>query len=147
MLYRFGETVSIPFYQGNWRPYSFLNKIVTNYKNGFHTLVLLDIRVREISNENLAKGKDIYEPPHFMSCKVAVEQILEAEEDLKTGFILPEMKCMGVARMGFPNQKIASGSLKDFLNIDMGEPLDSFIICAKEIHEIEQEMFDFFKED
>ena len=23
MLYRFGETVSIPFYQGNWRPYSF----------------------------------------------------------------------------------------------------------------------------
>jgi len=62
----------------------------------------------------LAKGKDIYDPPHFMSCKVAVEQIMEAEENLKTGVINEGMKCIGVARMGFPDQKIASGSLKEF---------------------------------
>jgi diphthine synthase len=145
MLYRFGETVSIPFYQGDWRPYSFLDKIVKNYQNGFHTLVLLDIRVREISNKNLALGKDIYDAPHYMSCKVAVEQILEAEESLKTGIFTDKLKCVGVARMGFDDQKIASGNLTEFLDIDMGAPLHSFIVCAGDIHEIEMEMFDHFK--
>ena len=55
-LYRFGETVSIPYFQEGWRPYSFLNKVVSNLDRKFHTLALLDIRVREISNENLALG-------------------------------------------------------------------------------------------
>ena len=30
-LYRFGETVSIPFFNENWRPYSFIEKVVENY--------------------------------------------------------------------------------------------------------------------
>ena len=72
-VYRFGETVSVPYYQGNWRPYSFLEKIKKNVQADFHTLVLLDIRVREISNENLGKGKMIYDPPHFMRTHEAVD--------------------------------------------------------------------------
>ena len=79
-----------------------------------------------------------------MSIKEAVSQIFEAEEELKTGMINGDMKCMGVARVGFSDQKIVSGSLSDFLNIDMGAPLHSFIICNQEIHEIEKEMYDFF---
>jgi diphthine methyl ester synthase len=71
-LYTFGETVSIPYFQENWRPYSFLTKIASNIERKFHTLVLLDIRVKEISFENLSKGKEIYDPPRFMSCKEAV---------------------------------------------------------------------------
>ena len=106
--------------------------------------MLLDIRVREISNANLAKGKDIYDPPHFMSNKEAVEQILEAEENLKTGTIHEDMKCIGVARMGFDDQKIVAGKLKEFLDIDMGKPLHSFIVCNSELHDCEIEMFDFF---
>jgi diphthine synthase len=35
-----------------------------------HTLVLLDIRVKEISNENIAKGKKVYEDPRFMDTKI-----------------------------------------------------------------------------
>lgn len=40
-LYQFGQTVSIPFFQDNWRPDSFYEKIKINQNNGFHTLCLL----------------------------------------------------------------------------------------------------------
>lgn len=143
-VYRFGETVSVPYYQGNWRPYSFLERIKKNLQHDLHTLVLLDIRVREISNENLAKGKDIYDPPHFMKVHEAVDQILEAEDNLKTGEIHRDMKCFGVARVGFDDQKIVSGTLEQFLKIDMGKPLHSFVICAPTLHFMETEMYEHF---
>ena len=59
-------------------------KIAKNFNNKQHTLVLLDIRVREISFENLSKGKEIYDPPRFMTVNEAIDQILEAEEHEKT---------------------------------------------------------------
>lgn len=46
-VYRFGEIVSIPFFEENWRPYSFYQKIQSNRKNKLHTLLLLDIKVKE----------------------------------------------------------------------------------------------------
>jgi diphthine synthase len=78
MVYRFGEVVSVPFFTENWRPYSFYSKIKANLKANLHTLVLLDIKVKEISETNLARGKKIYEPPRFMSIPTAVQQIIEA---------------------------------------------------------------------
>lgn len=145
-LYSFGETVSIPYFQEKWRPYSFLPKIAKNIENGFHTLVLVDIRVREISFENLAKGREIYDPPRFMTCKEAVEQIVESEENLKTGkFNLKTTKAFGVARMGFDDQKIVSGYLGDFLEVDMGPPLHSMVICAEKLHDLEQKMWEFYR--
>ena len=38
-LYRFDEAVSIPFFTEKWRPYSFYDKISSNYKNDLHTLI------------------------------------------------------------------------------------------------------------
>lgn len=143
-VYRFGETVSIPYFQGNWKPFSFHSKIAKNIECDFHTLVLLDIRVREISNENLAKGKEIYDPPHFMRTHEAVKQIYEAEENLKTGKITDDTKCFGVARIGFEDQLIVSGTLKQFLTIDMGEPLHSMVVCAPDLHFMEEEMYQHF---
>ena len=40
-LYNFGQTVSIPFFEENWRPESFYDKIKVNKQHGFHTLCLL----------------------------------------------------------------------------------------------------------
>jgi diphthine synthase len=40
-LYRYGETVSIPFFTETWRPDSFYEKIQSNRKLGLHTLCLL----------------------------------------------------------------------------------------------------------
>jgi diphthine methyl ester synthase len=72
-VYRFGEIISIPYFTEKWRPYSFYEKILTNRKNNLHTLLLLDIKVKERTEENLFKNKPIYEPPRFMDCKTCVE--------------------------------------------------------------------------
>lgn len=40
-LYRYGETVSIPFFTSTWRPDSFYEKIQKNRMLGLHTLCLL----------------------------------------------------------------------------------------------------------
>lgn len=40
-LYRYGETVSIPFFTDTWRPDSFYEKIQGNRSMGLHTLCLL----------------------------------------------------------------------------------------------------------
>lgn len=40
-LYRYGETVSIPFFTDTWRPDSFYEKIQRNQIMGLHTLCLL----------------------------------------------------------------------------------------------------------
>ena len=40
---------------------------------------------------------------------------------------------------------IVSGVMEDFLHIDLGPPLHSFIICAEELHPIEKEMFEFYR--
>lgn len=40
-LYRYGETISIPFFTDVWRPDSFYEKIQNNRQLGLHTLCLL----------------------------------------------------------------------------------------------------------
>jgi diphthine synthase len=43
-FYRFGPTVTLPFWSENYKPVSFLKSIEKNLGNGEHTLLLLDIR-------------------------------------------------------------------------------------------------------
>ncbi len=143
-LYRFGETVTIPYFTKNWRPYSFYEKILKNVQSDLHTLVLLDIKVKEISEENLAKGKKIYEPPRFMSVNIALEQIVESEEHYKKGIINDDTLIYGIARVGYKSQCIKSGKLKDLMKFDFGEPLHSVVICAPSLHSMEKEVFDFY---
>jgi len=70
---------------------------------------------------------------------------LEAEEKTGKGCYSKDTKCVGLARIGCKDQKIVAGTMSDFLEkIDMGEPLHSFVICAEELHEIEEEMFEFY---
>ena len=44
-LYQYGYTVSIPLFEGEWRPTSFYDRIKYNSEGGMHTLCLLDIKV------------------------------------------------------------------------------------------------------
>ena len=148
-LYRFGETVSIPFFTEKWRPYSFYDKICNNYKNDLHTLVLLDIKVKEISEENLARGKKIYEKPRFMTVNQALEELLEASEKSEVipenkGLINEENLCYGVARIGSDTQIICAGKIKDVIKKDFGKPLHSVVICGKTLSSIEKEVVEFY---
>jgi diphthine methyl ester synthase len=54
-LYNFGQTVSLVFFTETWKPGSFYDRIKENADIGLHTLVLLDIKVKEQSEENLAR--------------------------------------------------------------------------------------------
>ncbi|KDE03789.1 diphthine synthase [Microbotryum lychnidis-dioicae p1A1 Lamole] len=75
-LYNYGQTISIPYFNESWRPDSWLDRIRENLSLDLHTLCLLDIKVKEQSIENLARGRKIYEPPRFMSVPTAIEQLL-----------------------------------------------------------------------
>jgi diphthine methyl ester synthase len=48
-LYQFGYTVSIPLFEGTWRPASFYDRIKYNRGGGMHTLCLLDIKVMTLA--------------------------------------------------------------------------------------------------
>ena len=81
-----------------------------------------------------------------MDCKTAAMQLLEAEKIQNKGTYSPTTKCIGLARIGQKDQLIVAGEMQDFLEkIDMGPPLHSFVICAEDIHPIEEEMFDFYR--
>ncbi|ADV22847.1 diphthine synthase [Cryptococcus gattii E566] len=78
-MYSFGQTLSLPFYTETWRPDSWYPRLEENLRLGVHTLVLLDIKVREQSEENMARGRLIYEPPRFMNPAQAFNQMLLTE--------------------------------------------------------------------
>jgi diphthine methyl ester synthase len=54
-LYNFGQAVSLVFFTETWKPDSFYDRIAENWRLGMHTLLLLDIKVKEQSEENLAR--------------------------------------------------------------------------------------------
>lgn len=75
-VYRFGEVVSVPLWTDKWKPDSFYPKILKNRKADLHTLVLVDIKVKERTEENILKDKKIYEPPRFMTIQECCEQLV-----------------------------------------------------------------------
>jgi len=54
-LYNFGQTVSLVFFTDTWQPDSFYDRVRENADLGMHTLILLDIKVKEQSEENLIR--------------------------------------------------------------------------------------------
>jgi diphthine synthase len=143
-LYQFGLTVSICFFDGTWRPYSFYDKFVVNYKAGMHTLCLLDIKVKEQTPDDIAKGIFNFQPPRFMTINQAIDQIFETEGELKTGCLTPQSWAIGMARVGQATQQIVSGPLEELLKVDFGGPLHSLVLPAAELHPLEIEMFFHF---
>jgi len=165
-LYNFGETVSVVFWTDTWRPESFYDKIAKNRRYGFHTLCLLDIKVKEQSVENLLRGRKIYEPPRFMSVQTAAQQFLEILENRRRGGdssggdgpVAPEelafdenAVCVGVARVGALDQKIVVDTLRglasDEVDAALGGPLHSLVIPAAEPHPLELDMLRLFAFD
>ena len=139
-LYNFGQTVSMPFFTDTWKPSSFYDRVAENRRIGLHTLVLLDIKVKEQSLENLARGRKIYEPPRFMTVAECAAQMLETEEERKEEVYSKRSLAVGVARVGSTEQKVVSGSLKELATIDMGSPLHSLVLLGKRTHDLEREV-------
>lgn len=136
------------FFLPSWRPASFYDRIRENVSIGLHTLVLLDIKVKEPSLENLARGRKIYEPPRFMTAAQCAAQMLEIEEEVKKeGVYSRESLAVGVARVGAKDQKIVAGTLEQLCEADLGKPLHSLVLLGKRTHDLEREFLQQFAVD
>ncbi|KAK5692198.1 diphthine synthase [Elasticomyces elasticus] len=138
-LYNFGQTVSMVFFTESWKPSSFYDRVAENAGLGLHTLVLLDIKVKEPDLKAMARGKIIYEPPRFMTVAQCASQMLEVEEERQQGVCGKERLAVGVARLGSEGEKIVAGTLEDLASADLGPPLHSLVLCGRKMHEMEWE--------
>ncbi|GMQ10858.1 hypothetical protein CsSME_00053698 [Camellia sinensis var. sinensis] len=128
-LYRYGETVSIPFFTETWRPDSFYEKIQRNRMLGLHTLCLL--------------GRKQYEPPRYMTIKTAIEQLVEVKQKHTEPAYNEDTTCVGFTRLGSEDQMVVAGSMKQLLTVDFGAPLHCLVIVG-ETHPVEEEMLGFY---
>ncbi|QPG76778.1 diphthine synthase [Brettanomyces nanus] len=138
-LYKFGQAVSIVFFTDNWRPDSFYDKIMENRKIGLHTLLLLDIKVKEPDFKELMKGHLVYEPPRYMSVAQCCQELLEVEEKRKQGAYTPDTPCVSVSRLGAADQAFNAATLKQLSEYDAGKPLHSVIMLGHQVHDLELE--------
>ncbi|GAA5859618.1 hypothetical protein JCM8547_006165 [Rhodosporidiobolus lusitaniae] len=157
-LYNYGQTVSIPFFTDNWRPDSWLERVRENARLGLHTLCLLDIKVKEQSEENLARGRKIFEPPRYMSVPCAISQLLSllpssassSSEETPSSAAIPSADALdptttlaiSCSRVGSPSQKFVSGTLAELSELDeeaFGGPLHSFVIVGRTFHALERD--------
>ena len=143
-LYQFGYTVSIPLFEGEWRPDSFYDRIKYNQGGGMHTLCLLDIKVKEPDYDAMCAGKIKFLPPRFMTVNCAVRQLLEVEEKKREGVVTEDSLAVGLARLGQPTQKMVFGTLKQLLSVDFGAPLHSLALCG-ETHPLEMDVLEQYR--
>ncbi|CCW65616.1 unnamed protein product [Phytomonas sp. EM1] len=145
-LYRFGQVLSLCFWTETWRPDSWYERLKSNRESGLHTLLLLDIKVKEMSDEDLARGRKVYQPPRYMTIKQAIEQVLEVEQKKNGGAIAADGStfAVGLARIGSSSQQVVAGTMKELLEIDFGAPLHSLVI-AGDIHDCESEHVNLFR--
>ena len=142
-LYNFGQTVSMVFFTDTWRPSSFYDRIKENRSIGLHTLLLLDIKVKEQSLENLARGWQVFEPPRFMTAAQCASQMIEIAEGRSDNAYGPDSLAVAVARLGAEDQKMVAGTLQQLATVDLGPPLHSLILLGSRVHDLEHE---FIKE-
>ncbi|KAK4055098.1 rim15, signal transduction response regulator [Microbotryomycetes sp. JL201] len=155
-LYNYGQTVSIPFFTDTWRPDSWLARVRDNSRLGLHTLCLLDIKVKEQSEENMARGRKIYEPPRYMSVPTAISQLLSVLDDEGSDERSSEKAASPAAeqldpsttlaiscsRIGDPSQVFVAGTLEELSKLDeekFGPPLHSFVIVGRTFHALERD--------
>ncbi|KAK8127900.1 hypothetical protein PG984_009008 [Apiospora sp. TS-2023a] len=140
-LYNFGQTVSMVFFTDNWRPASFYDRVRENRQIGLHTLLLLDIKVKEQTVENMMRQNKIFEPPRYMTVGQCAHQMLEIEEVKGEGVYGPDSLAIGAARVGGRNEKFVAGTLKELCDSDdaLGPPLHSMVLLGRRAHELERD--------
>ncbi len=132
-LYRFGKTVSLTFEEYGLSKSSY-ESIKKNKEIGLHTLCLLDIKVAEPSIQNLRKGIDKPEPPRFMNINEACKLILRMEKEFGQKVFSEKDLAIGVARLGFEDQVIKKGTLRELSSFDFKKPLHCLVIPGKINH-------------
>lgn len=137
------------FFTDSWRPDSFYDRIKENRSIGLHTLVLVDIKVKEPNLESMARGRIIYEPPRYMTVGQCARQMLEVEEERRGGVYGRESLAIGAARVGGKTEKFVAGTLEELCSADeaLGPPLHSLVLLGRRTHELENDYIQQFALD
>jgi diphthine synthase len=122
--YRFGKIVTL-VYPTHFKPISTIETIYDNLSRGLHTLVLLDLRIEE----SLA-----------MSIPEAVQILVEL--DYKEA--LREQLSIGLARLGWRDEKICAGRLIDLAGYSYPPPPHSLIVTSR-LDPVEKEIFEYWR--
>eukprot|EP00128_Syssomonas_multiformis_P007384 Colp12_sorted_trinity150504_noHs@4100 len=142
-LYKYGQAISQVFWDDEYGPDSYYDKIVRNKSIGLHTLCLLDIKVKEQTIENMMRGRKIFEPPRYMTINQAVDQLLKMEERHGKGVTGPDAIAVACVRMGHDDQLIVAGTLSELQDRDYGAPLHTLVL-AGDLHFSEAEVLERF---
>lgn len=127
------------FFTETWKPASFYDRVRENRQMGLHTLLLLDIKVKEQSLENMARGRRVYEPPRYMTVADCARQMLEVEQEKKEGVYTGESLAVGAGRVGATDQRLVCGTLKELSEADLGPPLHSLVLLGRRTHDLERD--------
>ncbi len=96
--YKFGQTTTIPFWTDKYKPISFLDTISKNMGCNYHTIVLLDYN---------------YLKKEGLKLEAAINQLMIAENEKKTGCIGLESKIFVMGDIGKENQIVRYVKLSD----------------------------------
>ncbi len=96
-VYRFGPTVTIPFWHQNYTPTSFLEALSRNLSAKEHTLILLDINPQEGRTMEIGEALSIIE---------------NASAKVKSRVINPDTKIIVLANVGKKTEKVIYSSIK-----------------------------------
>ncbi|KNB04097.1 diphthine synthase [Fusarium oxysporum f. sp. lycopersici 4287] len=120
-LYNFGQTVSMVFFTDTWKPASFYDRIKENRQIGLHTLVLVDIKVKEAESREYGPRSS------------------EIEDERKEGVYPKDSLAIGAARVGGKTEKFVAGTLEELCSTDeeLGPPLHSLVLLGRRTHELE----------
>ncbi|MGC9079365.1 MAG: diphthine synthase [Nanopusillaceae archaeon] len=116
-LYKFGKTVSISFHYSE----EFYDSLMTNYKSGLHTLILLDL---DPVNKR------------FLSHKEALTRLLEIDKK-KEKMFNEKTKVIVCSNLGRKNERIYYKEIGELLNLEIEPPI--CIIVPSNLNKIEEE--------
>eukprot|EP00903_Cladosiphon_okamuranus_P018589 g17112.t1 len=127
--FKFGPAAKIH----TWDADSFVDVISRNRRDGQHTLCVLDVEVEEPNLSGDASGEaSSLRPPRYMSVSTALRHILEVAEGTRKlrRWCDPDTECVVFSQPGQRTQKIMAGKMSELLDVDVGEPPYSLVICG-----------------
>ncbi|MFH0817032.1 MAG: diphthine synthase [Candidatus Micrarchaeota archaeon] len=125
-IYKFGKTVTLPFWRENYKPTSTYEVIQENASRGLHTLVFLDIAEK------------------MMEAKEALELLAKMEKTKKGKIARAGDSVVVLSKIGGESQKIFFGKISELLKRSLGAPPFILIFPGK-LHFLEEEALERFR--
>lgn len=121
--YKFGKSVTIPFFEEGFVSETPYIVIKENKERGLHTMCYLDIKTNE---------------KRYLTINTALKTLLELEKQKKEQVITKKTMVVGVARAGSPKPVVKAGYINDVINFDFGAPPHTLVVVGK-LHFMEAE--------